>query len=294
LILISLGESELSGHPLILFSRLKKSLQRSKKTLLFGHVHLMTAYYESLFTNLESLAEEQPKLKFIFHFAQNILTERISRQLQDVSLPYGQLDYLSLDGHFSAEPGRFLRLLNDNEQVILRQIFRRRFVSRPELQADLDYLQRTGLVKYRRGNWLIAWPELNRFFYQEVSSGGELERVDNRFFFEGEEITRQFSPIQQKLLAGLLSAAGRLVKKERLARLIWDQNWCEVSDWALDKAIARLRRKLIILTGQNFLQVKKGAGIILSSPKSPNPPKSLTARSLSPLILNKSKIVLQL
>ncbi|MFH1841087.1 MAG: hypothetical protein ABH807_02955 [Candidatus Shapirobacteria bacterium] len=155
----------------------------------------MTAFYHLI---LAGLGEKELVDQSVLLFAQNILTERLARQLKNVSLPYQQINYLPLGELPVFDPERFLSQLNDNEQVILRQIFHRRFTVRSELEADS-----------------VTSRSLMNFFYRESGNGGELEETAGRFFFEGEEITAHLSISQQKLLAGLLVAPGRLVKKDQ-------------------------------------------------------------------------------
>jgi hypothetical protein len=63
----------------------------------------------------------------------------------------------------------------------------------------------------------------------------------------------------------LLKDEGKVVKKEKLAKTVWGEDWAdEYSQWALDKMISRLRKKLQKHNYEKVLKSVRGKGVVLT------------------------------
>ncbi len=73
-----------------------------------------------------------------------------------------------------------------------------------------------------------------------------------------------FSGQEMLVYRYLETAKGKIVSKEKIAEIIWGREWEQkYSDWALDKLISRLRKKVVALDIPEKIRVIKGKGIIL-------------------------------
>jgi DNA-binding winged helix-turn-helix (wHTH) protein len=269
LFLTALGKKPETENPLVLLSQFKNALKVKKPPIIFILFNLQIIYplYESFFSSMESLIEEREKINFLFHFAQNIKTERLRKQMTANFLPYQNIFYHSLPPNFvPPDLTAFFYLLTENEQVILRQLLAERLNERPEIKEDLHYLLETGIIKQGKKAYQIALPALEKFLLAEdFPAGGEFKIINETVFFAGENLTAKLTPSQNQLLLYFLKHQNRLIKRDSLGHLLWGKNWPEISDWALDKAIARLRRRLKALTGQPHLKVYKRKGVIFQA-----------------------------
>ena len=268
LILRNLAGQSTANDPITLSSQIKRRLRSQPQTkfFLFLHTHILAPVYESFFASLESIFEEQEKLFFLFHFAHNIETERISKQLANRYLPYQKIIYLKNEPKKIAAQKIFSNL-NEIQQIILRQIFAGRFQLRPEIASDVCYLEKTGLVTKNKNNYQIAYQAINRFLYQQNSRGqvGNFEVMGQNIFYEGENLTRFMSTKQRKLLSLLINKKNQLITKEMMAQTLWPTSWEAKTNWAIDKTIARLRHRLRMICACDPIEIKRGRGLIFSA-----------------------------
>lgn len=98
------------------------------------------------------------------------------------------------------------------------------------------------------------------FSKQDKSSG----RIDKPL-----KNTRDIKPYltgQEIIILTLLeSEEGKVVEKEDIAKAVWGEDWAsEYSQWALDKMISRLRKKLEKHNFKKVLKTVRGRGIVLA------------------------------
>lgn len=78
------------------------------------------------------------------------------------------------------------------------------------------------------------------------------------------DLSKKFAPLELKILIYLYEHKNAVVKREKIADLIWGKEEDEkYSDWAIDKLISRLRARLAQYTSLYRLVTKKGRGFVL-------------------------------
>lgn len=83
-------------------------------------------------------------------------------------------------------------------------------------------------------------------FISELASNIQhnIEVKDSEIFFNDVNVTSLFSKKEQRIFLGFYYAVDNKLSREKLADIIWnEEDKSEYSDWALDKAISRLRSK---------------------------------------------------
>ena len=268
----TVGEKTEETNPIFLLASLKKKLKelaRKKVITLIFNLQIIYSLYESFFTNLESLVEEIDNLCFIFHFAENIKTERIKKQLGECYIPFEKIKYYPLPENYKPKSvEKFFYQLAENEQIILRQIFRKRFKEKPSISDNLDYLLKTEVIRNRRNDYVITCRWLEKFLLDEgINLVGEFKLVKKRIFFAGEDLSDKLSKKENKLVAFLVKNKGKLLSRDCVGEILWGNEWVNKSEWALDKTVSRLRIKLRILCGDSNIKVIKKGGIVLETDK---------------------------
>lgn len=72
-----------------------------------------------------------------------------------------------------------------------------------------------------------------------------------------------FTKSQRNILEYLQVYPGELISKDRLAQVLWGEQWADrYSDWAIDQLLSTLREKLARLKLPGKIMTKKGEGII--------------------------------
>ncbi|OGM15012.1 hypothetical protein A3D84_01950 [Candidatus Woesebacteria bacterium RIFCSPHIGHO2_02_FULL_42_20] len=87
---------------------------------------------------------------------------------------------------------------------------------------------------------------------------------DEKLYLGSIDISQKLSPIENKILAHLFEGEGKIVGRDAVAKLIWESRMEDkYSDWAIDKTISRLRKKLSLYTNLYTITTKKKKGFVL-------------------------------
>lgn len=251
-----------------LFHKIKEIFNANDNyTLVFYNTHLIYQLYESFFTNLEVISEDYNNIKFIFHFEQNILTERIKRQLNNNFLPYNQIVYYPVRNDFIPKNQKmFFYQLAENEQLILRLIFTKSKILNAEYTENIKYLVNTGVIS----NSL----KINLSFIEKILLNEndvihqEYKIISNNVYYGEIYISNKITDTQAILLEYFVNNSDRLILRDQVGEKLWGQKWYEMNDWSLDKTISRLKKKLKIITGHDPIQtIKKKGYYFVSNPK---------------------------
>lgn len=149
------------------------------------------------------------------------------------------------------------------------------------IEENIDNLIKYGLISEKNGHYKLTINLLNE--YLEVRSesdkvkgyvGGEIEpdqpveiQIENsKLIINGNIVAEELSSNEIRLLEVLVEKKGQVVTREEIANCIWGDDYMErYSDWGIDQAMSRLRRKLFELTGsRKVVQTLKGRGFRLS------------------------------
>lgn len=223
------------------------------------------------FLFLQHLAEEHSKLSFIFLIHQNLLTESLCKRFFKIPVLFEKIIYMPLDPKKlpfknKLQAKNFFLSLNENQRLILRLLVRSASEIPAQLIPDKEYLEKLKIVKKHYGRWKLISPLLEQAALETTKTMNEpLKLKDGHVYIGRQNITKQFSPSQQKIMILLLKAKGKIVNRDRIAKELWGKNYLEkYSDWAIDQLISKLRKKLLRLwINPGALVSKKKKGVFL-------------------------------
>jgi len=149
------------------------------------------------------------------------------------------------------------------EKRVLKKVAQTTLTSGDKETPEYLYLGKINLIKRDGLKDVLGIPLLSKIIdHEEIL---ENLRLDKGQIVKGEEdITFQFSPKEKKLMTLLLARRKKLVKRDDIARVLWGKGWEDkYSDWAIDRIICRLRKKLSGLEiDKNLIKTAKKKGII--------------------------------
>jgi hypothetical protein len=122
-----------------------------------------------------------------------------------------------------------------------------------------EYLIRTGLiVNVKEQTYRPMNPLFEEFLRKEKNNKSA---GINKLALQ---IKGQLTYQEGNLIGSLLENENRIVNRENAAKILWEEKWEETyTDWALDKAISRLRKKLETAGFEKKLKTIKGRGFAL-------------------------------
>jgi len=88
------------------------------------------------------------------------------------------------------------------------------------------------------------------------------DKENNEIYFFGKPITKELTLKEFSLMKLLIDSPDKIFKRDEIMEKIWE-NGEYPSDWAFDKLISRLRKKLSIASENEYIHIKKGVGISL-------------------------------
>jgi DNA-binding winged helix-turn-helix (wHTH) protein len=128
---------------------------------------------------------------------------------------------------------------------------------------EYKYLLEIKMLKEKNKKTSLGIPLLSLIVEKEKSLR-KIELKDDKIFVSGHEIDGFLTKNEKKLLTLLLSHQKKIVLRDTLARNLWGERWEDkYSDWAIDRLVYRLRKKMK-QTGLNekLLKTVKRKGFI--------------------------------
>lgn len=131
------------------------------------------------------------------------------------------------------------------EKRILQNIAKGIISLQDKETAEYLYLQKIHIIRQQGPTDVLGVPLLKKVIdYEEALQ--DLHADKGQIIRGDENITPQFAHKERKLMSLLLIRKKKLVKRADVAHALWGKNWEECySDWAIDKLVSRLRKKLI-------------------------------------------------
>jgi DNA-binding winged helix-turn-helix (wHTH) protein len=129
-------------------------------------------------------------------------------------------------------------------------------------QIVVSYLDRLRIIKKKGRRWSISLPILNHLM-KNTNKELEIHSDNQNSLFLGDySLERILTPNEYKTIMLLFNKRGSLVERDELAHAIWGDVYLEkYSDWAIDKTISRIRKKLNALGfNKEMLRIIKGKG----------------------------------
>lgn len=128
-----------------------------------------------------------------------------------------------------------------------------------------QYFLTVGLVRRSKHGFMLTCPLLEPFL-RTVYAARRLEVSSERtVLLNGTDISDRLTKGEVVVLRLLVAHRTRLVSREQVAQTIWGNEWAQrYSDWAIDKAMSRLRVSLEKLgLSADTIQTKKGQGFLM-------------------------------
>ena len=149
------------------------------------------------------------------------------------------------------------------EQVLIKRTAYQGLIEKDLNTHEFKYLSYIGAIIGKEGNYQLGLPLLKKLFAMQEGKV-EITCNDGQIFRNGKNISKNFSRGELALLNLLILNGGQIIERESIAQKIWADRWREkYSDWAIDRLIFRLRKRL---EGENIdsrkLQTVKSVGII--------------------------------
>ena len=147
---------------------------------------------------------------------------------------------------------------SDKEQMTLTEILNQKPVT---YKPSLEYLEKCGIVSTKQNSFSLTVPILVDYLNEKLAQETHLRlSANNEIILNMVPVTKLFSSRERTVLSFLISHSNELVGRPQLAKLFWNDG-TDYSDWALDQAIKRLRKRLVILgLPENLIKTVKGKG----------------------------------
>jgi len=159
-------------------------------------------------------------------------------------------------------------LLNEmepEEREILTQIAIRDFQFTKSQQPYITYLRQTKTVIQKGEKYCITLPLIEEMIKQEGEMNNRLSiGKNNSIQLNRVPIDLAFSKGERKLMHVFIEHPNTMIAREKTAEILWGNNNSEAyTDWALDQAMWRLRKKCLSLKlNRKIIQTVKNKGFI--------------------------------
>ncbi|OGK10099.1 hypothetical protein A2767_00565 [Candidatus Roizmanbacteria bacterium RIFCSPHIGHO2_01_FULL_35_10] len=260
--------SRINETPLILFAEISP-FEFKKYVAKFG----TTSYYKNL---INYPLHDKKSVNTFLRFLEKLLNIRIPKALNTPIFKEtgGYLwlireiirqinnDKKTLSEIFNSETYRYrIKMIWDRlSQSIkdtLAEFYKKQLGTNKEL---LKYLTDTRFLNSECKN---QFPDfLIRLLKENLASKLEIRSL--HVYLNNIDITTHFSIYERKMLTLLISKRNSIVNRDELAKVRWGDNWPDqYSDWAIDQAMYRLKRKIHSLDNTIIISSyrKKGYGI---------------------------------
>jgi len=147
------------------------------------------------------------------------------------------------------------------EQQLLLAIVRNSKIS---INSDetCSYVLQTGLIVKEGDIYVITVPILSRYITEISSEHYQLTFENDSLFVNQVPVDSFFSERERGLLVYIFTHQGEVIPRETIATVLWRKNVEEYyTDWGLDQAMRRLRKRLEQLgIPKQFIKTVKGKG----------------------------------
>lgn len=152
--------------------------------------------------------------------------------------------------------------LTETEQRVLRYLVDGKLITDKNEKHSLHYLEKIGIVIDNT----ITIPLLHQFIQQDLPKI-QIEIFEHRIRLNQVNVDSNFSKKEKKALKMLLDKKNYVVARDDLAKAIWThESEDDYSDWAIDRIIARLRKKLQVLgLPKDTVQTLRNRGYMLKN-----------------------------
>lgn len=150
-----------------------------------------------------------------------------------------------------------------DEQSIFRKIVLDTLQEKDTLTHEFHYLKSIRAILEDKEKVTIGIPLLTTIIEQE-NKLNKFKVRENNLFIGNIDITMKLTKKERILMLLLLSTKKRVISRDTAAKAIWGKDWEEkYSDWAIDRLVHRVRKKLKSLgIDEKLLKTVKKKGFI--------------------------------
>ncbi len=148
---------------------------------------------------------------------------------------------------------------SENEKKVLAQIASGQI---PVFVEEFNVLTKLRIIKDKK----ISYGLLNDYVKSLLIKQNCLLLRNNDIYFGNAKVDDFFTTKEQRALKLLLQKSNSIVTREELAKAYWGKDDVEFTDWALDQAVKRIRKKINKLgLPKEYLHTEKGKGYYVRS-----------------------------
>ncbi len=155
--------------------------------------------------------------------------------------------------------------LTKKEQDILENIYLKVLTDKDISSEEFNYLLKTRLIIQENNNFYLGIKLFSMIIDKKKRIS--LFHVKNgKIFFREKIINSHFSSKELALLSLFINEQGNIVHRDKIAKTLWKAKWEEkYSDWAIDRLVYRLRKKIVSLgLDRNLVRTIKKRGFIFA------------------------------
>lgn len=151
----------------------------------------------------------------------------------------------------------------EKERDIIRKAYYGNLQESDTLRHEYDYLRTISIIKETGKKVELGIP-LFSLVIEKENRLKEFRVKDDRIFIGERDITSALSRKERSFMLLMLTSLKKIVARDKAAQIIWGENWEEkYSDWAIDRLVHRIRKKLKALRiDEKLLKTVKKKGFI--------------------------------
>ncbi len=144
------------------------------------------------------------------------------------------------------------------------------YLHQPDTKEPTEFLKDTGLIHPQGQNWDFINPLFEHYVTRDTNYLQDIAKQNTRTTAAessstNKDIKRALTAKELLVFELLESNEGKVVSRENIAQVMWGKNWQnDYSDWAIDKLISNMRKKLKKHKSDKILKAVKGKGILLT------------------------------
>lgn len=167
---------------------------------------------------------------------------------------------------FSSEPTLLLKAKNDYEQLGIKE----KEVIESKLNSNIIDLNSKKIAQELvYANFWDKNYHIPQLFAQSIIDNKNIKNLvldskKGKLFFGDIDLSKKLWGSEYNILLLLFKRKGRIVSRDEIAERLWGNKMLDLySDWAIDKAVSRLRTKLTALSFSYQISTRKKEGFIL-------------------------------
>lgn len=134
--------------------------------------------------------------------------------------------------------------LSNTEKNVLLKVIRQNHDFAPDERTSLSHLIETGMVEKIEDTYKLTMPVFSEYIKEKAYSMSLTLGPEGSVLLDNQNVTNRFGALEKRALVCLLKKQGNLVNREELGEAVWINVVDSYSDWALDRIVSRLRKKI--------------------------------------------------